>query len=93
MTRQQQKAAQGATAPSTAPAMKWKKVGNREWEAVGKHGTFTITQCSRTFWARYSSPVKSFKMPPRWKLSEAKAMCEANGYWEAGDEVANHKKE
>ncbi|MGN0683445.1 MAG: hypothetical protein ACI4JY_07175 [Oscillospiraceae bacterium] len=77
------KTAQGATAPSAAPAMKWEKVGNREWKAVGKHGTFTIEQSGRIFWARYSSNVKAFKMPPRSKLSQAKAMCEDNGYWEA----------
>lgn len=62
--------------------MKWEKVANREWQAVGKIGTFTITQSGRVFWARYSSTTKCFKMPPRGKLSEAKGMCEDNGYWE-----------
>lgn len=82
MTGTATKTAQGATSSPAAPAMKWEKVGNREWQALGKLGIFTITQYGRTFWARYSSPTKSFRMPPRSKLSEAKAMCEQNGYWE-----------
>ena len=74
--------ARGATASPAAPAMKWEKVGDREWQAVGKSGTFTIKQCGRRFWASYSSPMKSFRMPPNSTLSGAKTMCEDNGYWE-----------
>jgi hypothetical protein len=63
--------------------VKWQKTGNRRWEAVGKDGTFIIEQSGKTFWSKFSSRVMAFKMPPRWKLSEAKKLCEDNHYWEA----------
>jgi hypothetical protein len=62
--------------------MKWQKTANRRWEAVGECGKFIIEQSGRLFWARYCSNHKTFKMPPRLKLSEAKAICEDNSYWE-----------
>lgn len=64
--------------------MQWKKVDKREWRAEGKYGTWTITQCGKTFWGRYASHngAKSFRMRPASKISEAKAACESNYYWE-----------
>lgn len=64
--------------------MAWEKVANRRWQAVGKLGTFLIEQCGKMFWGRYTSNngCKAFKMRPKTKLSEAKAQCESNYYWE-----------
>lgn len=64
--------------------MQWEKIANREWIAKGEHGTWYITQCSKTFWGRHvsNSGLKAFKMRPARKLSEAKAACESNYYWE-----------
>ena len=58
--------------------MKWEKIGNRNWRAVGAKGSFFIEQSGRLFWSRFVSAngLKAFKMPPKQKLSEAKAMCE-----------------
>ena len=62
--------------------MKWEHTSNRVWRAIGENGTFLIAQTGTTFWAQYISRGKAFKMPPKNKLSEAKAMCEDNEYWE-----------
>lgn len=64
--------------------MIWKKIANRCWQAQGKRGVFTIEQSGKLFWARYCSVkgFKSFKMPPKQKLSEAKEMCQDNANWE-----------
>ncbi len=66
--------------------MKWEKTGNRSWRAVGAKGSFFIEQSGRLFWSRFVSAngLKAFKMPPKQKLSEAKAMCEDNQHWEDG---------
>ena len=55
------------------------------WKAQGKSGAFIIEQSGKTFWGRYCSNngIKAFKMRPTQKLSEAKAQCEENYYWEA----------
>lgn len=64
--------------------MAWEKTANREWTAKGKFGAFIITQTGKSFWGKYVSNngLKSFKMRPALKLSEAKAQCESNYYWE-----------
>lgn len=63
--------------------MKWNKVSNRRWEAVGKTGMFIIEQSGKLFWSRYVSVVgKAFKLVPTQKLRDAKAMCQDNYYWE-----------
>lgn len=64
--------------------MKWEKIANREWRAEGERGTWYITQCGKTFWGKYvaNNGSKTFKMRPKPKLSEAKAACENNYYWE-----------
>lgn len=65
--------------------MKWQKIANRTWKAQGNSGAFIIEQSGKTFWGRYCSNngIKAFKMRPKLKLSEAKAQCEENYYWEA----------
>lgn len=62
----------------------WEKIANREWRAEGEKGTWFIQQSGRMFWGRYVSNngLKAFKMRPTSKLSEAKAACEGNYYWE-----------
>lgn len=67
--------------------MKWNKTSNRVWRAVGSDGSFVITQSGKRFWSQYISDAKSFKMPPKAKLSEAKEMCEESYYWEPTAEV------
>lgn len=64
--------------------MTWEKIGNRCWRATGKLGAFTIEQSGKVFWGRYASHKgdRAFKMRPQTKLSEAKAFCENNYYWE-----------
>lgn len=64
--------------------MAWEKIENRRWQAQGEKGVFFIEQKGKTFWARYRSKsgFKCFTMPPQQKLSEAKAKCEDNIYWE-----------
>ena len=62
--------------------MKREHTSNRVWRAIGENGSFLISQTGTTFWAQYISRGKSFKMPPKQKLSEAKSMCEDNEYWE-----------
>ncbi len=62
--------------------MKWEHTSNRVWRAIGREGSFLISQCNQLFWSQYISRGKSFKMPPKMKLSEAKTMCEDNEYWE-----------
>lgn len=63
--------------------MKWQKTSARVWRAVGKDGSFVITQSGKMFWSQYISEARSFKMPPKGKISEAKEMCEENCNWEA----------
>lgn len=72
------------SAAKSSAVMRWVKTGNRRWEAVGKKGKFVIEQCMNTFWGRYlpNDGIKPFNMFPREKLSEAKALCEKNFYWE-----------
>ena len=74
-----------STAP-TAPTkhMQWVQKKSTQWEAVGADGAFYIERSRGLFWGRYSSEKngKSFKMKPTKKLSEAKALCEENFYWE-----------
>lgn len=65
--------------------MTWEKIDNKTWKAQGKDGVFMIERGSGMFWARYASDKKCFKMPPKKKLSEAKAMCEENQYWEEAE--------
>lgn len=62
--------------------MKWERIGSREWRAVGEEGTFFISKSGIMFYSQYVSREKRFRMPPKQKLSEAKAMCEENAYWE-----------
>lgn len=64
--------------------MSWEKIESRLWRAVGKNGMFFIEQKGKTFWGRYvsNSGCKNFNMRPKAKLSEAKAQCESNYYWE-----------
>ncbi len=62
--------------------MKWERLGNRDWRAVGKDGTFYISKSGIMFYSQYVSKEKRFSMPPKQKLSEAKSMCEENAYWE-----------
>ncbi len=64
--------------------MTWKKDGSGAI-AAGKNGTFTIKKSCGKFWPRYvsSSGGKSFNGRPADKISEAKAQCENNHYWEA----------
>lgn len=62
--------------------MKWERVSATYFRAVGAIGTFTIRRKSRKFWAEYKSYSGGFKLPPKNRLSEAKAMCEENFYWE-----------
>lgn len=62
--------------------MKWEKMSSSEWKAAGIIGTFFIKKSCGKFWARFVSDVKSFKMPPKDKLSSAKYMCEDSYYWE-----------
>lgn len=65
-------------------AMKWEKLSNKEWRAVGAKGSFFIEKSGRLYWSRYTSTsgLKTFRMPPKQKVSDAKAMCEENQYWE-----------
>lgn len=62
----------------------WEKIDNREWRAKGEKGTWYIQQSGKLFWGRYLSNngLKEFTMRPTSKLSEAKAACEYNYYWE-----------
>lgn len=64
--------------------MKWEKIGNRSWRTVGAKGSFFIEKSGRLYWSRYTSTsgLKTFRMPPKQKVSDAKAMCEENQYWE-----------
>ena len=64
--------------------MKWVKQDNGTWIAQGKNGNFLIWK-ERGMWrGRYLSTdgEKFFKMRPCEKISEMKAMCEENYYWE-----------
>lgn len=65
--------------------MKWKKIKETKQEAEGKNGCFEVQRSCGLWWGRYYSydGFKAFKCPPRQKLSEAKALCENNVYWEA----------
>jgi hypothetical protein len=65
--------------------LKWEKVANRKWQAVGNVGSFIIEQSGTLFWARYlsRSGCKTFKLQPKQKLKDAKAQCEQNHYWES----------
>lgn len=64
--------------------MTWEKVSNKLWGAEGRVGTFHIERQRGQYWGRYASKTacKSFRMPPKGKVSEAKRMCEDNDYWE-----------
>lgn len=64
--------------------MIWKKLSNKEWRAVGERGTFFIERSCGLYWARYilKSGFTAFRMPPKRRVSEAKAMCEENAHWE-----------
>ena len=62
--------------------MVWKLLSSTICEAEGRDGTFRIERSRGWFWSRYSSADMSFKLPPKKKLAEAKAMCENNEYWE-----------
>lgn len=62
--------------------MKWHKTSNRVWRAIGKKGSFIISQTGKLFWSQYVSNMSAFKMPPVAKLSVAKDVCERNQYWE-----------
>ncbi len=68
--------------------MKWEQVSSSEWQAIGEDGAFYIERSRGLFWGRYSSAKngKCFKMKPTKKLSEAKAFCEENFYWESTGE-------
>lgn len=65
--------------------MKWQKTSARVWRAVGKDGSFIITQSGKIFWSKYVSATRTFAMPPQRKISEAKEMCEENHHWEAAE--------
>lgn len=67
---------------ATAKSMRWVQKSATQWEAVGKDGTFYIERSRGLFWGRYVSKSKTFKLKPKKKLSEAKAFCEDNFYWE-----------
>lgn len=75
---------EGKPAVKKTAGMRWTKTANRKWVAEGIKGMFVVEQCGNTFWARYlpNDGIKPFNMFPRQKLSEAKALCEANFYWE-----------
>lgn len=64
--------------------MKWIKQANGYWLAQGNNGNFLLWK-ERGMWrGRYLSNdgMKFFRMPARQKISEIKAMCEDNAYWE-----------
>lgn len=50
--------------------------------ARGSIGTFYIKKSQGLFWASYQGNFKSFKLPPKQKISEAKALCMENYFWE-----------
>lgn len=62
--------------------MKWERVSDKLCKAVGEEGTFFIERGRGFYWARYISQRRVFRLPPKKKVSEAKAMCEGNAYWE-----------
>ena len=53
--------------------MKWEKIGNRSWRTVGAKGSYFIDK---------SSLIEQLLKTPKQKVSDAKAMCEENQYWE-----------
>ena len=64
--------------------MKWVKQANGFWLAQGKDGNFLVWH-ERGMWrGRYLSKdgAKFFRFPARQRISEMKAMCEDNAYWE-----------
>lgn len=64
--------------------MTWQRQSSTICEAVGKDGKFRIERRRGQYWSQYGSEIyRSFNMPPKETLAEAKAMCEDNEYWEA----------
>lgn len=64
--------------------MKWEKNSTGDWVAQGNNGNFLVWK-ERGMWrGRYLSKdgTKYFRMPSRTKVSEMKALCEDNYYWE-----------
>lgn len=64
--------------------MKWQRIENGDWQAVGEKGDFLLWRAGAVWRARYRStdrrqayPFSSFQ-----KLTEAKAACERSKWWE-----------
>ena len=61
--------------------MIWRKKGVW-WVAQGNNGRFLIKQLHRRYIGKYEGKSKSFNLPPKKKISEMKALCAENAYWE-----------
>jgi len=61
--------------------MIWRKKGVL-WVAQGKMGKFIIKHLHRCYIGKYESKTKTFNLPPQKKISEMKALCRENVYWE-----------
>lgn len=61
--------------------MIWRKKGVW-WVAQGRYGRFLIKQLHRRYICRYEGKEKSFNLPSKRKISEMKAICADNAYWE-----------
>lgn len=61
--------------------MIWRKKGVW-WVAQGNNGRFLIKQLHRKYIGRYEGKEKNFNLPPKRKISEIKALCAENAYWE-----------
>ena len=59
----------------------WRKKGVL-WIAQGKFGKFIIKHLHRCYIGKYESKNKTFNLPPQKKISEMKALCKENAYWE-----------
>ena len=61
--------------------MIWRKKGTL-WVAQGKIGKFIIKHLHRCYIGKYEGKNKFFNLPPKKKISEMKALCRENAYWE-----------
>lgn len=64
--------------------MKWERLKNGDYQAVGMEGDFLVWREGKMWRGRYWSNdrVIHFLLPKKPTLTEAKAQCESNHYWE-----------